>query len=70
MAACLRLLLKGLPAVGDGRLRATSHALVVLAAEVACAMRSRVCFAVGGRFLFRSRDPLSRSLVRRRTARR
>jgi hypothetical protein len=31
--------------------------------------RSRVCFAVGGRFLLRGRDPLSRSLVRRRTAR-
>jgi hypothetical protein len=40
------------------------------AAEVACAMRSRVCFAVGGRFLFRGRDPLSRFLARRRTARR
>ena len=39
------------------------------AAEVACARRSRVCFAVGGRVLLRSREPLSRSLVRRRTAR-
>ena len=69
LAACRRLLPKGLPAVGDGRLRATSLALFVHAAEVACAWRSRVCFAVGGRFLFRSRDPFSRSLVRRRTAR-
>jgi hypothetical protein len=32
--------------------------------------RSRVCFAVGGRLLFRDCDPLSRFLVRRRTARR
>jgi hypothetical protein len=32
--------------------------------------RFRVSFAVGGRFLFRGRDPLSRFLVRRRTARR
>lgn len=70
LAACRRLLPRGLPAVGDGRLRATSLALSVLAAEVACARRFRVSFAVGGRFLFRSRDPLSRSLVRRRTARR
>ena len=69
LAACRRLLPRGLPAVGDGRLRATSLALSVLAAEVACARRFRVSFAVGGRFLFRSRDPLSRSLVRRRTAR-
>ncbi len=38
----------------------------VHAAEVACARRSRVCFAVGGRVLFRSREPLPRSLVRRR----
>jgi hypothetical protein len=67
--ACQRLLPGGLPAVGDGRLRATSLALFVRAAEVACAWRSRVCFAVGGRFLFRSRDPLPRFLVRRRTAR-
>ena len=37
---------------------------------VACARRSRVCFAVGGRVLLRSREPLTRSLVRRRTARR
>jgi hypothetical protein len=37
----------------------------VRAAEVACAWRFRVCFAVGGRFLFRSRDPLPRFLVRR-----
>ena len=42
----------------------------VPAAEVACAWRSRVSFAVGGRFLFRGRDPLPRFLVRRRTARR
>jgi hypothetical protein len=41
----------------------------VRAAEVACACRFRVSFAVGGRFLFRSRDPLPRFLVRRRTAR-
>jgi len=70
LAACRRLLPRGLPAVGDGRLRATSLALSVLAAEVACARRFRVSFAVGGRFLLRSRDPLPRSLVRRRTARR
>ena len=57
LAAFRRLLPRGLPAVGDGRLRATSLALSVLAAEVACARRFRVCFAVGGRVLFRSREP-------------
>ena len=66
-----RLLPRGLPGGSDGRrLRVTSRALAVFAAEVACAVRCRVCFAAQGRVLFRGCDPLSRFLVRRRTARR
>jgi hypothetical protein len=50
--------------------RVTSLALGMRAAKVACVLRSRVCFAAGGLFLFRGRDSPARFLTRRRTARR